>query len=116
MNRLHVTLAGATVLASLALPAFAASRAIVNDTILQTPLKCAMENVKILVVTNSTGATISAGTRIHYAFERMPDHAKISGSAITGKLLPGAVVKRGVGPAFSCTASFRKTLVLAPQP
>ena len=114
MNRLHVALVSLGVLAGTASSALAVPHGAIAESILRTPLQCQILSGKVIAITNSTGATISGGTQISYDVIRMPDHAHIGGQFVSSTMPPGATVKRGLFPAYSCTAWFRKPLVLAP--
>jgi hypothetical protein len=81
---------------------------------LSTPLGCAIRDTKVVVITNTTGSTIPAGTRISYDTIRDPDRAHVGGTVSGGALAPGAIVQIGAWQSYSCTAWMPRVLVLAP--
>ena len=83
------------------------------ETALNVALGCQIVNHKELTITNTTGAAIAAGTRISYSYVRDPDRKSFSGSLSGGQIAPGQVVKKGIVPAFSCSAWFRRQPVMA---
>jgi hypothetical protein len=85
-----------------------------DTTALTTPLDCRIRDYKVVAITNTTGATIPAGTRISYDTIRIPDGAHIGGSFVSGVVAPGAVIQIGAWESSSCTAWMRRVLVMAP--
>ena len=77
-------------------------------------LGCQVQNEKLLAITNTTGAVISAGTNITYDAIRKADQAHYGRTISTGGMAPGAVLKIGVLPSSSCTAWFMRPAVMAP--
>jgi hypothetical protein len=67
-----------------------------------------------LVITNTTGGTIAAGTPITFDIVRKPDGSHFSRTLQTSVLPPGYSVRVGGFPSFSCTAWFRRAPVAAP--
>jgi hypothetical protein len=84
-------------------------------TVFDVPIACQIQQVKVLAITNTSGRVIPAGTRINYSYQRNPDHAVLSGYLQGGAIAPGQVIKRGIGPAYSCKAWFRRMPVLQPS-
>jgi hypothetical protein len=77
-------------------------------------LGCRVQDEKVLVITNTTGATIASGTPITFDTVRKPDRAHFGRTFQTNALLPGSSVRISGFPSFSCTAWFKRTPVLAP--
>lgn len=94
-------------------PAAAAPR-LPEVAALNTPLGCQIQDYKVVVITNTTGATLPAGARITYDWVRAPDHAHTVATVTGGALAPGAIVQIGVSEAYSCTAWTPRVLVMAP--
>lgn len=83
------------------------------ESALNVPLGCQIQQMKVLAVTNTSGGAISAGTRINYSYQRYPDHAERTGYLAGGTIAAGQVIKRGIEPAYSCKAWFRRAPVMA---
>ena len=77
-------------------------------------LSCRVENEKVLVITNTSGGALTAGTAITYDAVRKPDGVHYGRVFQTGALATGGLVRVGAMPSFSCTAWFRRTPLLAP--
>ncbi|MBN8996150.1 MAG: hypothetical protein J0H94_13065 [Rhizobiales bacterium] len=101
------------VMAAAMAPAAAAKFIVQVPTALDVPLGCRIESQKVLAVTNISGGSIPAGTHIGYSFQRNPDHAVITGYVSGGTIAPGQVIRKGIVPAYSCKAWFRKQPVAA---
>ncbi len=114
MNKACLALIGLSLTVGWTTAAGAVSPAGAAGTVLRTPLQCQIVSEKVLQITNSTGRAVSAGTQIYYDVVRKPDHAHMPGSFVTSGLAPAAVVRRGLYPSYSCTAWFRKPLVMSP--
>ena len=99
----RLTLAGSLVVAMVA-HAAAAPVAATNALNRKVPLDCQLQQSKIVVITNSTSETISAGTRIGFDTVRRGTTAHFDGSFASGTMLPGAVVHRPAVDSLSCTA------------
>jgi hypothetical protein len=95
-------------------PAAAAPRLLPDTTALTVALGCQIRDYKVVVITNTTGSTLPAGTRITYDTIRVPDRAHIVGTVTTGALAPGAIVQVGAWESYSCTAWTPRILVMAP--
>lgn len=80
---------------------------------LNVSLACQIEQQKVLAITNTSGQTIPAGTHISYSFVRSPDHSSFSGYLSGGNIVPGQVIRKGIVPAYSCKAWFRRQPVLS---
>jgi hypothetical protein len=94
-------------------PAVAAKITVPVQTAFNVALGCQIVQAKVLAVTNTTNATIPAGTHISYNFQRYPDHAVLSGYVSGGAIAPGQTIKKGLQPAYSCNAWFRRVPPLA---
>jgi hypothetical protein len=80
---------------------------------LTVALGCHIENVKVIVITNTTQGTINAGTAINYDAVRYRSTLHYGGSVLSPALAPGASFKIGGSDSSSCTASFRRQAVLS---
>jgi hypothetical protein len=84
---------------------------------LTVALGCRVESEKVLAITNTGAVVIPVGTAITYDAKRKPDYGHYGRTFKIGTALsPGAAVRIGGIPSFSCTASFRRTLTTAPSP
>ena len=80
-----------------------------SDSILQVPLGCAISIGKVIVITNSTGGAIDAGTKMGYDAVR-PDKRHY-GNAFAGPALArGASFQIDAQPSVSCTAWYIRPL------
>lgn len=88
-----------------------------GNTILasRVAIACAVENYKVLVITNTSGTTIPANTWINADMVELDTGAHIPARFRGGALAPGAV-SRDAGPGYgaSCTAWYQRELLLAP--
>jgi hypothetical protein len=98
----------------LCMPAGAAQRRLPDVAALTTPLGCQIQGYKVVVITNTTGATIPAGTAITFDAIRVPDHAHVVRTVTGGAIAPGGIIQIGVGESYSCTAWTPRVLVMAP--
>ena len=115
MNSFHVL---GTVVAALTLlggptSAVAALRPEIKG--IRVPLGCMMVDQKMIVITNTSGATISAGTAITYDAERTSDGIHYGKTFTSDELPAGASVQRPGSPSTSCAAWFIRPMVLAPK-
>jgi hypothetical protein len=103
-----LTMAAGTALASSKAPLFN----VPNNAIgaITTPLGCRIENVKEIVITNTTAGTIAAGTAITYDALRYRSTLHYGGTVSAPRMLPGTQIRLGGQDSASCTAWFR------PQP
>ena len=99
----RLTLAG-PLLVAMVVHAAAAPVAETNALNRKVPLECQLQQSKIVVITNSTGQTISAGTHISFDTLRRGGAAHFDGSFASGTMPPGAVVHRPAVDSLSCTA------------
>ena len=111
-----LSMAGALVAGLLASvhAAFPIQRNLFESTAFRVWLTCQVQNEKVLAITNTSGATISAGTRITYDAIRKPDQAHYGRTISTAGMTPGGVLQIGAVPSFSCTAWFVRLPVMAP--
>ena len=94
--------------------AFATSKAPIfnaplNNSVgaLTTPLGCRIENLKEIVITNTTQRTIAAGTAISYDTVLYRSALHHSETRSAPRMLPGTQIRLGVQASDSCTAWFR---------
>jgi hypothetical protein len=80
---------------------------------LTVALGCRIENTKEIVVTNTTSATIAAGTTISYDAIRYGSTLHYGGTHLSPALAPGASFRFGGDQSSSCTASYRRLPVAA---
>jgi hypothetical protein len=92
------------VMAATAGVAMAAPVGVTNAINRKVPLACQLMQSKIVVITNSTSGTISAGTRINFDALRRDGVHHFTGSFASGTMPPGASVQRPAVDALSCTA------------
>jgi hypothetical protein len=75
---------------------------------------CRIENLKEIVLTNSTGGTIAAGTVINWDAVRYRSTSHYGGSVVSPLMTPGASMRLGGEQSSSCTAWYRRPAVRAP--
>jgi hypothetical protein len=115
MNASNAGLMGLVLAAGLAATGQAGAASRFNDlSALNVSIRCEIVAEKVIEITNTSGGFIAGGTTISYDVVRRPDQAHVVGSFVTSGLGPGSSVKKGLFPALSCTAWFRRPLVLAP--
>ena len=85
-------------------------------TILHVPLGCAISQGKVIVITNTTGSDITAGTPMGYDAVRYGS-GQHYGKTFAGPAMPagGEPLRIGAEPSTSCTAWYRRTLAVGPQ-
>jgi hypothetical protein len=100
----------------LLLPLGAANAAgVAGQSALTVPLACAISHQKVVVITNSTGHAISAGTPM--AFDAIRLDGKHYGKSFHSPLMPAnGAISIGAEPSLSCTASYTRQLMMAPSP
>ena len=118
MNAMRAMLMTVVVVAGVGAVAGSALSAVRTDVFAnRVAIGCQIENEKVLVLVNTTASAIPAGTRLSWDAILKPNQQHQAGSLMLGAALqPGRVVKKGLSPAFSCTASFLRQLLLAPSP
>jgi len=80
---------------------------------LRVPLACSVQQQKVIVITNTTGATLAAGTLITFDAVRLPDGHHYAETNASPLLPPGAYLQVGGWPSTSCTAWYtRRPLLL----
>jgi hypothetical protein len=84
------------------------------NNVLTVALGCRIDNVKEIVVTNTTAATIPAGTVIGYDVVRYRSTSHYGGSVTSPRMLPGTQIRFGGEQSASCTAWYRQQLQRAP--
>jgi len=116
INRLRSLAIAAVSILALAEASGGASAASVTGAVTPTvALSCHISQGKVIVITNSTTATIAAGTKITYDAIRTPDGAHY-GKTIGGPLLPpGASFQMGAQQSSSCTAWYHRPLLMRPS-
>ncbi len=84
------------------------------SSILKAPLGCAISQGKVVVITNTTGAGIAAGTSMGYDAERYGSGQHYGKTFAGPAIAAGGILKIGAEPATSCTAWYTRTLMMAP--
>lgn len=79
-----------------------------------TPLGCRIENLKEIVITNTTQGTIAAGTAISYDTVLYRSTLHLGATRSAPRMLPGTQIRLGVQASDSCTAWFRAAPLRAP--
>ncbi len=102
-------LAVATIIA----PGGATASSRLDDTAFRVKLGCQISQVKVIVITN-TASPIAAGTQITYDAIRLGDGQHYGRTGGGPFLAPGTSFKVGGAPSSSCTAWYRRQLLLAP--
>ena len=69
----------------------------------------------VIVITNTRGEAISAGTAITYDAERTSDGYHYGKTFTSGELAAGASVQKPGSPSKSCAAWFTRPAVLVPK-
>ena len=115
MNGSRAVLASLVAAAGAAASGGADSAVRLDMLVNRVAIGCGIQNEKVLVITNTTGAPIAAGTRLSWDAVLKPNQRHQAGSLMLGVALqPDGVVKVGLAPASSCTAWFVRPLLLAP--
>jgi len=83
-------------------------------SILKAPLGCSISYGKVIVITNTTNATIAAGTSMGYDAVRYGTGAHYGRTFIGPALPAGQQLKIGTEPTTSCTAWYKRQLMMAP--
>jgi len=81
----------------------------------RVPLGCTIVAPYMIVITNTRGEAISAGTAITYDAERTSDGYHFGKTFTSGELAPGASVQKPGSPSKSCAAWFTRPATLAPK-
>ena len=115
MNTFHAFGTAVAAIAILGAPASALAAAQPDIAGIRIPLGCAIVDAKVIVITNTTGGTISAGTAITYDAERASDGIHYGKTFTSGELTPGASVQRPGSTSNFCAAWFTRPMVLAPK-
>lgn len=84
------------------------------NTVLTVAIGCRIEDVKEIVLTNTSQATIPAGTVIGYDVVRYRSTSHYGGSVTSPRMPPGTQVRFGGEQSASCTAWYRPQLQRAP--
>ena len=85
-------------------------------SILKAPLGCSISYGKVIVITNTTGSDITAGTPMGYDAVRYGSRQHY-GKTFAGPAMAvgGEPLRIGAEPSTSCTAWYRRTLAVGPQ-
>jgi len=81
----------------------------------RVPLGCAIIAGKVIVITNTSGGTISAGTGITYNADRTSDGYHFGKTFTSGELAAGATVRKLGSSSASCAAWFTRPTPPAPK-
>jgi hypothetical protein len=81
----------------------------------RVPLGCAIAAPYIIVITNTRGEAISAGTAITYDAERTSDGYHFGKTFTSDGLAAGASIQKPGSPAKSCAAWFTQPTAVVPK-